>query len=510
MRSRIRLEWVLLTITAAANQPRVAGAQRSASDAPPWPPYSAPMACTAARGDARAALDRAWHAAGLDRLQGQVVHYQATDIVQQNYQSDRPYPPFFSVPLARDVWFDPDRDVERGSAVYGALFDNAHLPTTVDDGSHLFVVSDTSYRAWPDGRMSAVQSRPLNAWAALADFRRSPDAHVVARCSFRDYPRLAIARTGVWGEERLLLDESTGLPVALVREEPHYLWGQQQVAYVYSLWDRAGASGARRPRSAIRLTDGVVEIERLDGAWNLEPQDSMPPVPAPDTARASAPVLPVFLQALPVDTMRLGHVWYLHNAGYAEAMTMIGDTVYVMDATQGDARARLDSAWMAALYPRHRAVVVVVTDLAWPHIAGVRFWVARGATIVSHRASEPMLRRVVERRWTRTPDALEQARRAGHSPAFRYRDVDDSLTLAGGAIRLVAIDGVASQGALMAFMPGDGVLWASDFVQTLKEPTEYAREVWDAAQRHGLQPVTVAAEHLPPSPWARLARLVSP
>jgi hypothetical protein len=211
---------------------------------------------------------------------------------------------------------------------------------------------------------------------------------------------------------------------------------------------------------------------------------------------------PGFLQAVPPDTERAGgHTMLLRNPGYREGVLMVRDTVYLLDATQSEARARLDSAWIARLYPRHRAVVLVVTDLAWPHIAGVRYWVARGATVVSHLASRPMLERVIARRWTREPDLLERERQRRRTIPFHFVGVRDSLALAGGALELYPIDGVASEGALMAYVPEDGVLWASDYVQQLREPALYTAEVIRAAARVGITPRVVAAQHLGPTPW---------
>jgi hypothetical protein len=81
--------------------------------------------------------------------------------------------------------------------------------------------------------------------------------------------------------------------------------------------------------------------------------------------------------------------------------------------------------WIGKLFPGPHPVAVVVTDLAWPHVAGVRYWVGAGATVISHRASEPFLREVVERRWTLAPD-LRERRRAG--TPFRFRSVEVSLS----------------------------------------------------------------------------------
>jgi len=66
-------------------------------------------------------------------------------------------------------------------------------------------------------------------------------------------------------------------------------------------------------------------------------------------------------------------------------------------------------------------VAVVVTDLAWPHIAGVRFWVASGATIISHRTSRTIARAGGEPALDLAPDKLERSR-AAHRFVLRVVD----------------------------------------------------------------------------------------
>ncbi|HEU5220338.1 MAG TPA: hypothetical protein VFU23_16880, partial [Gemmatimonadales bacterium] len=135
-----------------------------------------------------------------------------------------------------------------------------------------------------------------------------------------------------------------------------------------------------------------------------------------------------------------------------------------------------------------------------------RFWIAAGATIVSHSTSRTMLQRVVDRRWTLAPDRLEGRRAA--SP-FRFRPVRDSLVLAGGAVTLYPIDGIASEGALMGWLREPRFLWASDFIQDPSHPTLYTTEVWQAARRSGLAPLTAAAQHFPPTPWKQIEALAA-
>lgn len=195
-------------------------------------------------------------------------------------------------------------------------------------------------------------------------------------------------------------------------------------------------------------------------------------------------------------------IWVLSNPGYNEVAAEIGGEVFLFDSTQAEERARLDAALIRKLFPGSRKINVVVTDLAWPHIAGVRYWVAQGATIIAHRAAQAFLHRVVERKWTRAPDLLEQKRtRDPAAGQFTFIPIDRATTLAQGGVRLVPIDGVASEVALMAYLPRDRFLWASDFIQTLDAPSQYAKEVIDAVRREGIEPERLAAQHLAITLW---------
>jgi hypothetical protein len=196
------------------------------------------------------------------------------------------------------------------------------------------------------------------------------------------------------------------------------------------------------------------------------------------------------------------NLYLLSNPGYTEGLALINDEVYVFDATQGEDRAHQDADQIAKLFPGQHKVNVVVTDLAWPHIAGVRFWVSRGATIIAHAAARDFLQKVVDRNWTLAPDTLQLQR--NKSPVAGRLDffaINQTTDFAGGRVRLAPIDGIGSEVALMVYLPEEKFLWASDYIQTLDQPTLYAGDVLRAAQRAGFLPERVAAEHLALTDW---------
>jgi hypothetical protein len=452
--------------------------------------------------DPTALLRRAAETTGLRRTTTSILELTAFDVVQHTFESDRMYPPSLAEVTSMDQWFDPTTGVERvtsRSTIGGYSFD----ATTLGDARGSYSVRDTTLVASEELHATLYDTRPLNVWAMLDDWLAATDVRVEGRCTYRDYPRVVLSRRGARGPERLFLDPKSGYPTKLDRIEPHYLWGQIHVEFVYSTWQRLG--DAHLPGGSFRMEDGATAVARTFGARRFVPRDSAPSLTLPARNDAMAMATAGFLQPTKPDTVRVSETTFLlRNRGYTETVTLARDTVFVFDATQGEERVRQDSTWIATLFPGRHPIVVVVTDLAWPHVSGVRAWVAHGATIVSHPAARDFLTQVVNRRWTLQPDLLERQRKRA---VLQFRAVKDTLALAGGDILLFPIDGAASEVALAAFVRPSRFLWGSDFIQNLREPTQYVDDVVAAVHRVGVSPIKVAAEHAPLVDWDRVAKL---
>ncbi|MEO8202004.1 MAG: hypothetical protein ABI679_15840 [Gemmatimonadota bacterium] len=462
-------------------------------------PTPDPLACVATgEGVAAALISRAIAAVKIPSEPGTRLRVKSIQSTLENYQSDRTYPPFFSLFGQMVQWYDPATGVQRIEIQRGS-FPGFEVPAhaLLIGRKAMWLVRDTNTIAAPDFSAGATE-RSLNPWAVLSDFRESSDVSVIGRCQYRDYPRIALTRTGPHGPERLLLDAKTFIPVALLRTEPHYLWGQIRVEYVWSNWDRAAAGGLY-PLTTFRMVDGETDLSATITDAAVLPVDSSPALSIPDSTLVQSAANTMFLKPANPDTIRVGpNAWLIRNPSYTVAAVLARDTVFVLDATLSEARARQDSVWIGHFFPGKHPVTLVVTDLAWPHVGGVRFWIASGATVVSHRASRAFLERIYSRRWTLAPDALEKHRATAR---FSFRPVDDSLALAGGELVLHPIDGISSEVALMAWLPGEHFLWASDYIQNLNQPTEYAREVLTATRRIGVVPERFAAEHVRLTSW---------
>ncbi len=441
---------------------------------------------------------------GFSEVRGRILHVHSATAAEQPHQSDRTYPPFFSMMGVQESWLNVETRVQRLQQrdVYPGAGPTQEV-VTIDDGMHASVVRGG--RATPIHRRRA-DSRNLDPWAVIADWSAATDVRAAGLEMYRDYPRVVLVRRTAEGLQRLFVDPKSGFPVKLDLVEPHYLWGQQHVEYLWSTW--VTDEGVSYPGAAFRVVDGRVEYSRTNGDCEILAPAAAPTLAAPAPPAQPPADLPLFLQPLPPSAVKVtGSVWLLSNPGYNEVVAEAGGEVFLFDSTQGEVRARQDADLIRKLFPRARKVNVVVTDLAWPHVAGVRYWVAEGATIISHGASREFLQRVVDRRWIDAPDLLERKRLQDRgSVRFDFVPIDRATDLAQGHVRLIPIDGVASEVALMAYLPQQQFLWASDFIQTLESPSRYAREVIDAAERDGIRPERVAAEHLPITMWSEVLK----
>lgn len=428
----------------------------------------------------------------------QVLQYRAAHDTPLWEQSDRPYGPFIPNVVQTIRRYDTRSGLE-GSIPAERGTAPGVLPTQVYDLTRLFLVRDTLVMSAPAMLSSQRSGALFNPWIVLREWGADSSAVEVAeRCTYRDAWRVVLRRGG----ERLYLSESDAVPIKLDRIEPHYLWGQVRAEYLWTTWWGV-TGGGLYPLASFRVLDGAVYERASVSRASLVPRDS---APVPEVSSARPFPMPPGLASADggvVDTIRVDeNTWILKSSTFSHAVALRRDTVFLFDATTGEGRARRDSTLIAQLFPGRHPVVLVVSDVAWPHVSGLRFWIARGATVVSHTQSSDLVRRVYARRWTLNPDALESAR--GSMRQLRFRSVGDSLRLAGGEIVLYPLRNTSGENAIGAWLPQGRFFWAGDYVQpTAVSP--YARDVAETIRALGLDPLKVGAQHVPLTEWAALS-----
>jgi hypothetical protein len=456
-----------------------------------------PSGCHADRSGVAAAtwLAGAATAIGMTRAGGRVLHVLPATESELADESDRAYPPFMVQVSSRDRWFDPMADVERAA------------PLLVSAGG-AYRITDSAVAPASDINSAARVSRNFNPWAVVSDWERDLTVRVLGRCPYTDFQRVVLARTGPLGQERLYLDSRSHFPLKLESIEFNYFLGPVHDQYLYTAWFNA-APFAYYPGSVIKLTDGLGRSSwyvSLPGQATLVSRDSAPSFAVPDSATMPMTFPPRFSADNP-DTVRAGaHTFLLVNKAFTSVVTLVGDTVFVLDATGGEERAQRDSVWVGKLFPGHHPVTLVLCNAIWPHIAGLRFWVAAGARLVGHPLTHALVTSAIARRWVERPDRLERQR--AHT-VLHFVDVSGSLKLAGGGLTLYELDGAASEGILMAYIGADRFLWASDRIQLDSTPSLYVADLQRAVMRAGIHPLATSGPHFRLIPWSQIERVAT-
>jgi hypothetical protein len=147
----------------------------------------------------------------------------------------------------------------------------------------------------------------------------------------------------------------------------------------------------------------------------------------------------------------------------------------------------------------------ISTSDSWPHIAGVREYIARGIPVYALDLNLPILQRLVSAPRTMFPDLLANSPRP---PDFHV--VAEKTVLGDGPNRLelYPIRGETSERQMMVYFPAHRLLYGSDpFQKDQSGMYFYPQTVWElkhAVDREKLQVDTFFMMHMGPTPWGDL------
>ncbi len=438
-------------------------------------------------------LARADRAIGVPAANGAVLRIVESSAQYLSDESDRPYGPFIMNPSSDTEWVDPATGVER-----------------VANGKTVVIRSTRA--TFVDGTLASVRMhsgawsrRAFDPWVVLAEWRRDTTVRVAGTRLYRDYRRVALTRQGRYGTDTLLVDSATAIPVALVRTEAHYFLGPIRVVYDYETWEDAGR-GALYPASTTRLVDGTLDESRWVDPYNggavLVRSDSTPAISVADTT-VTITVDPQHRFTVdPLDTVAVGGGTYLLvNKPFTSAVSLQRDTVFIFDTPGGEDRAQREHERVSQLFPGRHATVLVAMNAVWPHIAGLRYWVSQGATVVTSSKNVSFLRQVLERRWTALPDEFERQRATLRPNILAVRD---SALLAGGQVQLYPMNGINGETVLLAYIAPARFVWATDHIQIVNARNILVDDVRKTAKHHGLAPIATSGPHFRVISWDSL------
>jgi len=188
-----------------------------------------------------------------------------------------------------------------------------------------------------------------------------------------------------------------------------------------------------------------------------------------------------------------------------------GDGIVILEAPISSGYSAKAIAEAERRWPGVPIKAAVSTSDAWPHIGGVREYVARGIPIYAPDLNLPILTRVVSAPRSSLPDALARNPRP---PVFR--PVSGKMMIGDGPNRMeiYPLRGETTERQMMIYFPEHKLLYGSDAFQ--KEDANkyfYAQTVWEvvhAVERESLNVDTFFMMHMGPTPWREVKAVLAP
>jgi hypothetical protein len=342
-----------------------------------------------------------------------------------------------------------------------------------------------------------------------SDVRLDPSAAIV-----QSVPQDVVTFTLDGAPVRLFLNRYTHLPTALessgvqARDGFWRFLGDVTMRTYFSYW-WVGDRGIRLPMQWDIFRNGLHDSSFMIASLALDAPVVEAEMQIPSEIRsgfaqaAAAPRSPQRLQA----AVEVAPGVDLVPGSWNVLIVRQGDGIVVLEAPISSAYSEQILAEIDRRYPGVPIKALVTTSDAWPHIAGVRAYVARGIPIYALDLNRPILERLLQSRYSFRPDALERQPRV---PILH--SVDGKITIGTGPtqIDLYPIRGEVSERQIMAFFPNLRLLYGSDPFQQGPNGSfrtiQAVSELVAAAARERLHPTRFTMMHVGMTPWEDLTR----
>ncbi len=161
-------------------------------------------------------------------------------------------------------------------------------------------------------------------------------------------------------------------------------------------------------------------------------------------------------------------------------------------------------------FPNQPIKAVITTSDSWPHLAGIREYVAQGIPVYALDLNRPILERVITAKHTSKPDTLERMPR---SPQFQLVHAKTVVGTGANRMEIYPLRGETSERQMMVYFPEHHLLYGSDPFQQNDDGSLFypqtVTELMDAVTREHLNVNQFFMMHVPLTPWSELPKAVA-
>ena len=350
--------------------------------------------------------------------------------------------------------------------------------------------------------------------------RDAADVHAERDAMLDGYRHHVVAFSHAGAHVRLMLNVPSLLPkaVEIVRAHPTNMflapWGDVAQRVTFGVWTLE-PDGLRYPRlwsfSTDGQPDGSITLTQVhpnpaitDSDFTL-PQQELRPAMASRTAIAD---LPFGVAERPARELAPGVVTVPGRFGVVEVRQ--DDGVVIIEAPLSSAYSSKAIADAQNRFRGASVKAVVTTSDAWPHIGGLREYVARNIPVYALDLNLPILTRLIAARYASSPDALARSHKR---LVAKTVSGPTSLGAATNRMEMIPFRTVTGERQMMIYWPAHRLLYTSDLFTIRKDfiflPQQVSEAV-EAVTREHLDVATAFGMHYDPIPWATVIASAAP
>jgi len=458
---------------------------------------------------------------GEDKIRGlRALHFQA--MAQRNLleQSERPEGPYIVGYNQVEEW----RDLVHGNWKQTESIRVAMQPEFVST----VVVSDGAASRRFNGKpapgsgqqlQEAGEALALSPERVMITALADNDLHRLPDLMLQNVPHQEVEFTWQNRPVRIFLNAETHLPTAVEWAGAYpfsgfwSIWGDVTTRVYYSFWWLQ--NGIHYPLQAdiVRngLPDRTVTITKVDFNQPIAPGDFAitPELRTAFAARSKMTVddRPLGMPGQPASELAPGIVFI--PGAWNTTLVRQDDGVVVLEAPISSGYSAKVIQEAQKRFPGVPIKAVITTSDSWPHISGVREYVAQGIPVYVLDRTVPLIERFLGAPRTRYPDALAKTPR----PAD-LRPVSSKTVVGSGPNRmeLYPIHGETSERQMMVYFPEHKLLYGSDPFQKQEDGTFFypqtVYELQSAVEREHLAVERFFMMHVGPTPWPEALKAV--
>jgi hypothetical protein len=446
------------------------------------------------------------------------IHFEASVIRSMLEQSERPEGPYILENNQVVEWRDfAHNNWKRTVKAHVSMQPEFVMTSVVSGGAASSSFDGHAGPGTSEQVQDADEALALSPERILTTALASSDLHRLADVTLQSVPHHAVEFTWQGVPIRIFLNSETHLPTAVewVTAYPYgifwSIWGDVATRVYYSLWWLQNGIHYPLQKDVYRngLPDQTESITKVD--FNLAPSaDEFAIAPeirtafaarAGKTADARAPNVSGASEIAP------GVVFIPGN--WNTTLVRQEDGIVVLEAPISSGYSAKVLEFAQSKFPGVPIKAAITTSDSWPHIGGVREYVARGIPVYVLDRTVPLIQRFVKAPRTKYPDSLAKAPRSAD-----LRPVSTKTVIGSGANRLelYPIHGETSERQMMVYFPEHKILYGSDPFQQMEDgKLFYPQTVYElksAVEREHLPVDRFFMMHIGPNPWSMVLNVV--